>query len=206
MRRPDASVGEGSCFRRCMESPRSIAALRDLGTWFFGVPWVTRNLALLCVLIHVVVLAVSTSASSVASRFCFAADAVVRELAVHRIVVSPLLHTGVLHLGFNMVTWTTNRLESTMGSQRFLNLVLVSVAVAATMQCVLAEVLALLPASWGLQPGCSVGLSGVCFTVMAVEAAHGGRTTRAVGPFVVPASVAPWVMLLVLQLLLPGHS
>ncbi len=199
-----------------MEPSRSSNALRHVGSWLFGVPWVTRNVALLCVLLHVVVMAVAPSTSTVALRFCLAPDYVTRGLALHRVVVSPFLHLGVIHLIFNLLTWTSNNLESAMGSQRFLNLLVVSIVVSAALQCVLHEALRLLSLHsddllWGLLSGCSVGLSGACFTVMVVESAHdraggGAASRRSIGPFVVPSSAAPWVMLVALQLFMPGHS
>eukprot|EP00613_Pedinella_sp_CCMP2098_P061312 CAMPEP_0171984732 /NCGR_PEP_ID=MMETSP0993-20121228/273981_1 /TAXON_ID=483369 /ORGANISM="non described non described, Strain CCMP2098" /LENGTH=430 /DNA_ID=CAMNT_0012637565 /DNA_START=112 /DNA_END=1404 /DNA_ORIENTATION=- len=128
-----------------------------------------------------------------------------------RVVTSALFHGGLMHLGFNMMSTLAlgSSLERSVGTTQMVFIVLwqilgcgaISVAASWALSIVLLNDLSYLKQH-------SVGFSGVIFALAVVDIYRNSSTTHrsVMGVFSVPAKYYPWVLLIVLQVLIPNVS
>jgi len=128
-----------------------------------------------------------------------------------RVVTSALFHGGLMHLGFNMMSTLAlgSSLERSVGTTQMVFIVLwqilgcgaISVAASWALSMVLLNDLSYLKQH-------SVGFSGVIFALAVVDIYRNSSTTHrsVMGVFSVPAKYYPWVLLIVLQVLIPNVS
>jgi membrane associated rhomboid family serine protease len=186
-----------------MQRARAAVESVDFGSWLFGIPWVTRNVLFLCVGVYFVVFSLSNVAW-VARAGCVG-YAPLMQLELYRVITSPFLHAGAMHLLFNMLAWCRLTVEGQLSSGVFLQLLILSVVLSAAAQCAMGAFLSLVPAL-GMS-SCSVGLSGVIFTMIVVETHLGGPgAVRLFNMFDLPAHLYPWTLLIVAQLMIPNAS
>ena len=154
---------------------------------------VSKWLVVVLVLVHVVVWG---SGAVSLERVCLS---VAPSGLLARLLVSPLVHAGLLHLALNCVGLLSlgKQLELRLGSARF--------AVAVATCLVLAQLLQVaLEMGWrvitrGASVQCSVGFSGVLFALYVLDVSR--RThEKMFGCFMVPAAAAPWILLGVMNL------
>lgn len=133
---------------------------------------------------------------------------VVRERQVYRIVSAQMVHSGFMHVMFNMASLTSlNELEMLMGTAAYLRVV-----VALLLLCMVVFLGATHIAvtrfgreDWAASP--AVGFSAVIFGLMTLVMSYvPSRSVPILFGLTVPAWIAPWAFLAITQLLIPRAS
>lgn len=136
------------------------------------------------------------------------AHAVVYDGQVYRVITAQFMHGGLLHIGFNMMTLYQfgSGLEPMFGSLQYAFITTVFVVATGITYVALAMLTSVLyKVEYAYQ--LTVGFSGVLFAMAVDEASLSPYPTRSVfGFFTVPTWLYPWVLMLVLQLFVPGIS
>lgn len=126
-----------------------------------------------------------------------------------RIILSPFFHLDDMHLYYNMVSflWKSTSLERRIGSTSMLYLLSVFSVLTSCMLLILDYSLSVLLHDLSYLHTCAAGFSGVVFALKVVTTYNlpPGSTTN-VFLFRVPSSVAYWVELGVIQILVPSVS
>eukprot|EP00245_Coleochaete_scutata_P001611 TRINITY_DN1198_c0_g1_i1.p1 TRINITY_DN1198_c0_g1~~TRINITY_DN1198_c0_g1_i1.p1 ORF type:complete len:424 (-),score=31.25 TRINITY_DN1198_c0_g1_i1:888-2159(-) len=190
----------------------NITTEASLGTrisvWWNSLPIVTAAVFALCVVVYVVgVLIGYDDFISV----CMSPLLVIKKFEVYRPFTSVIFHGGLLHICFNMLAYVPmgSALERLLGSVRSAHLLLLIALTNAIIHILVAYVLSYLPfqAVNGLMRECSIGLSGVLFSLIVIETRVSGTHSRSIfGLFSVPAKWYPWALMLLFQLLMPNVS
>ena len=156
---------------------------------------------------------------------CLSPDAPLWQLA-YRVFTAAVFHLGLLHIVFNAMTWLefASPLERRVGTTTFLYLTVLFMVAGGVLHVALARsvtalAIQLLPVvsevsrgplmaliRWG--HGCAVGLSGVLFSLLVVEASNhaADEILLVLGLVPCPVRLYPVVLLVLLQLLLPAVS
>ena len=124
-----------------------------------------------------------------------------------RIVTAAFTHGGLMHIGMNMLTLYQLGMgvETLFGSLAHIFIILVFMVATGVLYVVMAWL-----ASW-VYPAAlyssAVGFSGVLFAMAVDEASLSPFPTRSVfGLFSVPTRVYPWVLMLLIQFIMPNVS
>ena len=141
---------------------------------------------------------------------CLAAEPVINRCQLYRVFTAPMLHLGLLHIGFNMMALLPMGalMERTLGSIYLLWLVQIIMALSGVIYAAIAL------GAGQLHPGllrqCAVGFSGVLFGLIVVEThldRGGSGAQRSIfGLLSVPRAAYPWALLAVWTLLVPQAS
>ncbi|CUG86479.1 membrane-associated protein, putative [Bodo saltans] len=131
--------------------------------------------------------------------------------------LSPVVHAGMLHWVFNMLTWVSiaTPIELGVGSSSLIGLVIAFAAINNILFLLVEAVVT----SW-VPATCVVGLSGVLFSLMTFDAWGGGKcltanssshssgesTTLICGVLPLKTKYAPFAILVLMLLLFPGSS
>ncbi len=127
----------------------------------------------------------------------------------YRIISSAFVHSGLLHIFFNMMSLLQigTILEIQFGTLQFLVVTLWLVILSSTLYVLFSYILSLAFNNISWLYYSSVGFSGVLFSYAIIETYHSNMPTRSVfGLFEVPSKVYPWVLLVILQIMLPNVS
>jgi membrane associated rhomboid family serine protease len=183
-------------------APAPPSRLRE---FFLTSPLVTSSILVICVFVFVLdnVLdfgeALATTAVSPSTVF--------GQLQLYRVVTAAFTHGGVLHVGMNMLSLVSlgSSLEPLFGSLGFFFLTLLYTVLVGFLFCCLGAVVSLgAPSYWYAS---AVGFSGVLFAFAVDETSLSPAPTRSVfGLFAVPTKLYPWVLMALLQVLLPNVS
>jgi len=191
-----------------------------LSDWWRGFPMCSRGVAFACLLVSALQLCRVLSPY----RWCLDVSDILEGYQGYRILTGPFLHGGLLHLLFNLLAFCSlaPQIERHCGTASFagvtatflltsgiLAVALVGAVRFATLQMATrSEVLSpvLMPLS-SLFPynACSIGLSGLLFSYLTMQAALDGPGARRTfcGLISVPASAYPWVLLILASVLWP---
>jgi hypothetical protein len=126
---------------------------------------------------------------------------------VWRVFTSPFFHNGFLHLALNMSAWVplSSSLERLVGTVQFTYIVLLFAALGGGLHALAGA--SAVHASESMPRECAVGLSGVIFSLVVVDAHLSPAITRSLfGVVSVPTRYYPLALLALLQLLLPSAS
>lgn len=178
-----------------------------VSVWWGSIPFCTGALLATCVTLHVVIL---LGGFDVLSAVCFSGEGILNG-RVYTIFTSVLFHGGLLHLVFNMMAFVPmgGSIERQLGSVRYTYLVLLFTITNAVLAILIAAMAAMpfLPLYPNLIYECSIGFSGIIFSLIVVETyTTGAQNLSIFGFFSVPAKWYPWVLLLIFQLLIPNVS
>ncbi|KQK13937.1 rhomboid-like protein 15 isoform X2 [Brachypodium distachyon] len=176
--------------------------------WWSSTPFITSGVILICGAIYLVCLLIGYDSYR---EICFLPSAVASHFQVYRFYTSVLFHGSLLHVLFNMLTLAPlgTELERIMGSVRLLFLMFLL----ATTNAVLHLIVAFLVAYNPLYPvpslvdECSIGFSGVLFSMIVIETSLSGVQSRSVfGLFNIPAKWYAWILLILFQFLASNVS
>uniref|UniRef100_A0A0D3FLW2 UBA domain-containing protein n=1 Tax=Oryza barthii TaxID=65489 RepID=A0A0D3FLW2_9ORYZ len=150
-----------------------------LNQWWGSIPFITSGVILICGAIYLVCLL--TGYDSFA-EICFLPSVVASRFQVYRFYTSVVFHGSLLHVLFNMLALVPlgTELERIMGSVRLLFLMFLL----ATTNAIFHLIIAFLAAYNPLYPlhflvdECSIGFSGVIFSMIVIETSLSGVQTR----------------------------
>ena len=168
-----------------------------------SVPVVTRALLIINVAAHIVIFVFSWSLNT----FAISANLVINSHEYYRIVSAAFTHAGLMHIFMNMSSLLQLglSLEAHFGSLQFLFLSLWAILVVGMLYIALAVLFSYIDAGQFYASG--VGYSGVLFTYALVEAYHTTEVSRSIfGLFSVPAKMYPFILLIILQVVIPNIS
>lgn len=130
------------------------------------------------------------------------------KLQVWRLLSSAFFHVGILHILFNMVSHLSlgSSLELRLGTFRFLCATLTLLLSSSSIYVAVCLAISKMSPYWLSYS--SVGYSGVLFSYASIETfLPASSPTRSVfGLFSVPTKWYPWILMIVLQIMLPGVS
>jgi len=127
----------------------------------------------------------------------------------YRIISSAFFHTGLMHIGMNMMSMAAVgiSLEASIGSFNILLFILWTVFLEGLIYCAISWVAWWLTGQFSWMTQNAVGFSGVLFGLAVVESYKATSPTRSLfGMFTVPTRVYPWVLMVVLQVMVPQIS
>jgi len=170
-----------------------------------GIPVGTVLFGLLCLSTYVLQSAFSLNTG----RLAIGAFPIVFLGEWYRVVTSAFLHGGLMHIGMNMMTLFAMgpSVEGILGTVTFVLLIVATVLLEGLLYVGMCMV------GWAATGDPSwlhtyaVGFSGVLFMLAVEEASLSPRPTRSVfGLFSVPTRLYPWVLLVLMQVVMPNIS
>ncbi|KAJ3298559.1 hypothetical protein HDU79_009324 [Rhizoclosmatium sp. JEL0117] len=125
---------------------------------------------------------------------------------VYTFIMNHFLHTGWIHLIFNMLAFVpfAGYQERNMGTYPMLHLVLLLGVATSAIYVVLTFLFGFL--FKGLWVGCVAGISGVVFALISLEANKGDLQTQDFFGLKIPGSMFPWFLIIVTQFIFMGSS
>ncbi|GAB2281492.1 Rhomboid-like protein 15 [Dionaea muscipula] len=176
--------------------------------WWEGIPLVTSSVLIGCSTIYLVCLLAGYDSFV---EICFLPSAIMSKFQVYRIFTSILFHSSLLHVMFNMLALVPlgSDLERIMGSIRMLHMIILLATSSALFHILIALAVAYNPFHHyaNFMNECSIGFSGVLFSMIVIETSLSGVQSRSVfGLFEVPAKWYAWILLVVFQLLMSNVS
>ncbi|RLN19105.1 hypothetical protein C2845_PM02G06200 [Panicum miliaceum] len=150
-----------------------------LNQWWSSIPFITSGVVLICGAIYLLCLLVGYDSYD---EICFLPSAVASQFQVYRFYTSVLFHGSLLHVLFNMLALVPlgTELERIMGSVRLLFLMFLLATTNAILHLTIAFLVAynpLYPVSY-LVNECSIGFSGVIFSMIVIETSLSGVQSR----------------------------
>lgn len=172
---------------------------------FLGhLPTVTLGLLFINIGVHAFIFLTSWPVND----FSFIPFLILKEGQYYRIVTSAFVHGGMFHIAMNMMSLVAlgGALEPAYGSIRFLWISLLAIFLAGGIAFAFLYLCSVLINPSYLFTN-SVGYSGVLFSYAVIEAFHSAEASRSVfGIFSVPTKWYPFILLLILQFILPNIS
>lgn len=176
-----------------------------MDNYFSTIPAITK--VLLGVNIGVYVLMFLSS--SALPPYMINAHLVIDEYEYYRVFSSAFVHSGIMHIFMNMTSLLQlgASIETQFGSMLFLSLSIWSVILIGFLYVSLCWIAAIALSDPSQMYVGGVGYSGVLFCYAVIDSYHTTETTRSVfGLFSVPAKVYPFILLIILQFVLPNIS
>ncbi|KAI4378503.1 hypothetical protein MLD38_015974 [Melastoma candidum] len=178
-----------------------------LRQWWEGIPLLTSAVVAVCGAIYLICLLTGYDSFR---EICFLPYAVISQFQVYRIFTSILFHGSLLHVFFNMLALVPlgSELERLMGSVRLLYIIFLLAMSNAILHILVALLITHNPFHpLPLMQDCTIGFSGVLFSLIVIETNLSGVQMRSVfGLINVPAYLYVWILLLVFQLLMSNVS
>jgi membrane associated rhomboid family serine protease len=172
---------------------------------FQGIPYVTTALLVVNTVIHLYNFLFTVDVG----EYAIQARMVIYYYQYYRIVTSAFLHGGFFHLLMNMMSLyqVGAHIEQQFGSGPFFFMTLWSILLCGTVYCLLSWAAAWLTGDFGWLLSSAVGYSGVLFSYAMVYAYHTSAPTQSICGFCdVPSKLYPWVLLVLIQVVLPNIS
>ncbi|WVZ59965.1 hypothetical protein U9M48_010045 [Paspalum notatum var. saurae] len=168
-----------------------------LNQWWSSIPFVTSGVVLICGTIYLLCLLIGYDSYA---EICFLPSAVASRFQVYRFYTSVLFHGSLLHVLFNMLALVPlgTELERIMGSVRLLFLMFLLATTNAILHLTIAFLVAynpLYPAPYIVHE-CSIGFSGVIFSMIVIETSLSGVQSRRYA----------WILLVLFQFLASNVS
>lgn len=141
--------------------------------------------------------------------FAISPKTVIDDQEYYRIVSSAFTHSGIFHIGMNMMAFFQLGVgvENTFGSVQFLLITTWAILLSGILYVSSLWCLSVMFNEPSWMQTSAVGYSGILFTYAMVESFHAPELTRSLcGVVNLPTKVYPLVLLILLSLLIPGIS
>lgn len=178
---------------------------RSLQTFLLQTPLLVVVLLIVNVAIHVIVFIFSINIGP----YVFQPYLVWYFNQYYRMITSAFLHGGIMHIGMNMMSLVAigGMLEPVYGTFKFLCLTWLSILLGGICYLLLAFGTAWITSNWSYLGVSSIGYSGVLFSYAVIESFHSPDASRSIfGLFNVPTKLYPFILLVILQVILPNIS
>eukprot|EP01064_Diplonema_japonicum_P009847 TRINITY_DN1727_c0_g2_i1.p1 TRINITY_DN1727_c0_g2~~TRINITY_DN1727_c0_g2_i1.p1 ORF type:complete len:334 (+),score=53.61 TRINITY_DN1727_c0_g2_i1:74-1003(+) len=189
----------------------SVANLRTTATtWWCNLPMATRAVLVVCTsmwflngigLYHI-------------SGACSGGYTLLGKWQIWRLLTAPITHVGLLHLAMNMAALLSllpplEKAHGTAAAFTMLFLFMVLSQIIAITPCTVFHVL--FGVDWVFEwRACSAGISGVLFSLLTLHVTTDESgllpVKRVLCGFAIPNAAYPWVLIVLIQLLMPGVS
>lgn len=140
---------------------------------------------------------------------CLLPQKVLTSLQPQRLFLYPFVHVGFFHILLNMLAWMTmaKDFEHTVGTLPALYTVLVLLIPCNTILMTASAYVVDFVFRTSFRTNCTVGLSGVLFSILVVNLRLSGQSHASFfGFFPIPIHIYPYILALLIQLLFPGSS
>ncbi|KAJ3674794.1 hypothetical protein LUZ60_005410 [Juncus effusus] len=179
-----------------------------ISQWWSNIPFITSGIIIICSVIYLICLLFGYDSFH---EICFLPSQITSHFQVYRFYTSILFHANILHLVFNMLALIPlgAELERIMGSVRLFYLIFLLATTNAVFHLLIALLVDHNPfhALGYFMSECSIGFSGVIFSMIVIETSLSGAHSRSVfGLFNVPSQWYPWILLILFQLLASNVS
>ncbi len=145
----------------------------------------------------------------VVQHFTMCPKAILSRHQYYRLVTSPFLHGSIFHILMNMMSYLTlgSLLERSFGTMWHFTTIAFSACMVNITYTFLAFILYQCGFTLGSYNGHSLGFSGVLFHLLVIQCAMNSSYTHSVfGLFQVSSKMYPWVLLVMIQLIMPNVS
>jgi len=178
-----------------------------LSVWLRSIPFTTRLVLFTCTILF----SGEFVFGSWNAELCEHPWSIIHHYQFYRLVTAAGFHVGVLHILLNMMSFLPlgATLERLLGTFQFMWLILLFDFLCGSIHFLLAAASFFNPlfSYSNFINECAVGFSGVIFGLLVVNIEKSQNPTSSVfGFFSVPAKLYPWVLLVLLQFLMPGIS
>lgn len=173
--------------------------------YLLGIPLVTKSLLFFNIAIHIIIFLTSFPIQLLAIHPLL----VIARGESYRIVSSAFVHGGLLHILMNMSSLIAlgTALENSFGSLKLLFITLWSIIGNGIVYIFMAWAYSKATMTIGSLNSSAVGYSGVLFCYALIESFHSFETSRSVfGLFSVPTKSYPFILLIILQFIMPNIS
>ena len=178
---------------------------RGFNEYLSSIPIITKALLGINIVIHILIFVSSASLNN----FAISAHLVWNDSEYYRIISAAFVHGGIMHIAMNMSSLLQlgHSLENQFGSLQFLFLTSWSVLVIGIFYVILSWLLAYSLSDSRQLYSSGVGFSGVLFCYALLESFHSTEVTRSIFGIVnVPAKMYPFILLILIQVVLPNIS
>lgn len=176
-----------------------------INSWFSNMPITTKTVIIVCSIFQIW----NYLFGDVTFNICHQTYLIIYQYEVWRIISGAWFHGGLLHIVFNMVTFEAigPKIERKQGSLNFIyNLFLFDILGSIIHESI-AYLLFKTNTFTEFMYECTVGLSGVIFTLLVINMRDQESPTMSVfGFFRVPTKLYPWVLLVIMQIIMPNVS
>lgn len=173
---------------------------------FNSVPICTVSLLVVNISVHVYLFVTSTPLQYLANSAFMVFD----EDQYYRIVSSAFTHNGAMHILMNMMSLLQlgAGLEQNFGTVQFFLCSMWAIVLDGFLYCVINWFISVaIPGYQSYLYSSAVGYSGVLFSYAVISSYHTTAPTQSVfGLFSVPSKLYPWILLGIMQVILPGIS
>jgi rhomboid domain-containing protein 1 len=180
--------------------------MRSSASSYLGtIPATTKLLVAVCVVVHIFIFLTSFPLNNVAINGYL----VLYQHEYYRIVSAAFVHGGIMHIAMNMSSLIQlgSTLEVKFGSLNFLLYSIWSVLLVGFVYVIISYVLSIALQDPTKLYESGVGYSGVLFSYAIIDSYHTTDTVRSVfGLFTVPAKIHPFILLILIQVILPNIS
>ena len=170
-----------------------------------GVGLATRSIVSVCCAIQLSVFVFDVPLG----QFTLSAARVLYQRELYRIVTAAFFHGGLMHILMNMTATVAigGTLERMMGTAQYALTILWGVMLTGLLHVLASWTLATSLGDQAFVRPPSVGFSGVIFALAVIDSSWATAPTRSVyGIFSVPSKLYPWVLLLIMQVIIPNVS
>ncbi len=187
------------------EKPREVFKGVMLGSGEWRLPAITKAVIILNVVIHIAIFLTTFNIGNVS----ISGQQVLLQGEYYRIVTSAFTHVSVLHIAMNMSSMLQlgSSLEMQFGSIPFLFLTMWAVLIIGLFYVGISFLLWKITNHFSFMQTSGVGYSGVLFMYAILEAFHTRVENQSFfGMCTVPARMYPFILMLVIQFVMPGIS
>jgi len=173
--------------------------------WFKSIPLVTRSVIAVCVTIQLI----EYIFGSVTGHICIYPPKIVNSHEYWRLFTAAWFHGGILHILMNMMAFQGlgTTIERQLGSLSLLYNIILFDLLIAILHVFISSVTFYTGLYLDFLFQCTVGLSGVIFALLVININNSESPSQNLFGFLnVPTKIYPWVLLIVLQIIMPGVS
>ena len=171
-----------------------------------SIPLATKTILFICLLIYIFDFLFETQTM----RYTISAGHIIYMNQWYRLITSPFFHGGLFHIGMNMMSYLAigRWLEVKTGTLKCCYILMWSILLSNFLYVIICYLIACITSDYSWLFYQSIGFSGVLFTIAVIETTINSEInpTRTIFCFQVPTIYYPYVLLILLQVIMPNIS